>query len=142
METILADYTGILTLGSTCLLEPHATLLPHYAMEYVDGSLTRAFLPDSATRLTYETPEALSVHQAFNTGKKQVLAFVWLPQVGKPLLDALEALHASEKSASVQTVVVNLGTPIEGEYPLFTFINLGTARPPTLQKVLARLFSP
>jgi beta-N-acetylhexosaminidase len=143
METILADYTGILTLEATCIVEPHATLLPHYAMEYVDGSLTSAFLPDSATRLTYETAQALSVHQALNTGKKQVLAFVWLPQVGKPLLQALEALHASGESASVQTVVVvNLGTPIEGEYPLFTFINLGTARPPTLQTVLARLFSP
>jgi beta-N-acetylhexosaminidase len=141
VQTIFADFKGILNPQNTLVLEPHASMLPHYAMEYEKHSLTRRFLPKTCTVHAYDESDLSVFEKSLNTHNGDLLAIVWLPHVGKTLLDALEVRQASSKTTSSRTIILNIGTPLEGGYPLYEFINLGTARPITIQKTLARLFS-
>lgn len=141
MNTIFADFENRLNPQSTLVLEPHASKLPHYAMEYEKDSLTRRFLPENCTVHAYDEADSRILADALNTHNGDVLAIVWLPHIGKPLLDALALRQASNKTRSSRTMILNIGTPVEGGSPAYEFINLATARPPTLQKTLARLFS-
>ncbi|MFN9690516.1 MAG: glycoside hydrolase family 3 N-terminal domain-containing protein [Vampirovibrionales bacterium] len=141
VNAIFADAKGVLNLENTLVIEPLASLLPHYAMEYEKGSLTQRFLPEGATVYAYDETDMSALSNALNTHHGDVLTVVWLPHIGKSLLDALNLRQASRETASSQTVVLNIGTPVEGVYTSFKFINLGTARPPTIQKALARLFA-
>ena len=141
MNTIFADFENRLDRENTLVLEPSASKLPHYAMEYDKDSLIRHFLPETCTVHAYDEANSSTLADALNTHIGDVLAIVWLPHVGKPMLDALALRQASSKTTSSRTLILNIGTPLEGASTAFEFINLGTARPLTLQKTLARLFS-
>jgi len=138
INAILSDFQGVLNAKNTLVLEPVSSKLPHYAMEYKDGSLTQSFLPETCTVYSYDENEFSQVERTLKTHHGDVLIILWLPHLGQKLLELLEARQKLTKS---RTLILNIGTPIEGACPACEFINLGTARPLTLQKTLARLFS-
>ena len=138
INAILSDFQGVLNAKNTLVLEAVSSKLPHYAMEYKDGSLTQSFLPETCTVYSYDENEFSQVERTLKTHHGDVLIILWLPHLGQKLLELLEARQKLTKS---RTLILNIGTPIEGACPACEFINLGTARPLTLQKTLARLFS-
>ena len=140
VNAILVDLKGALNLHNTLILEPPAFKLPHYAMEYEKDSLIRHFLPTTCTVHAYDEADLDLLDTTLNTHQGDMLAIVWLPHVGHNLLELLEARPKFTKS---RCVVLNIGTPIELDSTSVSIdcINLGTARPPTIQKALARLFA-
>ena len=125
------------------VLEPTPSQVPHYAMEYVDGSLTRHFLPDTCTVLSYDEARLDLLESTLKTHEGDILVMVRLPHTGKELLETLEAWQERNPQTSSRLIVFNIGTPLQDiqESPRVDFVNLGTARPRTLEKALAKIVS-
>jgi beta-glucosidase-like glycosyl hydrolase len=140
VNAILSDFQGVLNPRNTLILEPVSSKLPHYTREYEKDSLIRHFLPTTCTVHAYDEADLDLLDTTLNTHQGDMLAIVWLPHVGHKLLELLAARAKFTKS---RCVVLNIGTPIELDSTSVSivFINLGTARPPTIQKALARLFA-